>query len=80
MSETPIKPEHQQQAQRFEHIGTWLQEERRRLEAELAYIQTREATLSRDVQMFLLQSYGIAPGQPVTLDTVRGVITTTDAK
>jgi hypothetical protein len=76
MSETPIKAEHQSQAQQFEHIGTWLQTERRRLEAELAYVRAREAQLSRDVQAFLLQHYGITPGQTVTLDTSRGVIIT----
>ena len=74
--EISIGVNHLAQLTQIEHVGQFLQAEAARLEYELAYVRTREAALTQELQSFLAQSYGIAPGQRVTLDTARALIIT----
>ena len=76
--EIGIGVNHLAQFTKIESVGQFLQAEAARLEYELAYVRMREAALAQELQSFLAQSYGIAPGRRVTLDTARALIITDD--
>ncbi|MDE1904948.1 MAG: hypothetical protein KGH75_00675 [Rhodospirillales bacterium] len=76
MAEYPIGANHLAHFTAVEHIGTFLQAEQARLTHELAFVRAREAEVVRNLKHLLLQSYGIDPAVPATIDSARGVIIT----
>ena len=73
-----IGDNHKAMLREREHQIAFLQAEQARLEAELRYVATRGAQLQNETMAWLQQTYQIAPGTPITLDSARGMLVVPD--
>lgn len=70
--------EHVKHLRRYEHVLNHLKEERRIMEAQLAYVLRRGQEVQNDMLQYLARTYGVDPFAPMTLDSEAGTLTVPD--